>query len=169
MALTYKKLSELSEITQEQIDSTTKIPVTTGSQKANKNLKITDLIADDLVTNNEFVALSARQGTILDERIDSIKQLPEPDGDWKYLKLVDGGDISWANPYNALDSVSVEDGPLDARQGKVLKDYIDNKISSNPVMIISAVEPVGASDGDKWFSLTTGEEFNMINGIWITD
>lgn len=94
MALTYKKLSELSEITQEQIDSTTKIPVTTGSQKANKNLKITDLIADDLVTNNEFVALSARQGTILDERIESIKQLPEPDGDWKYLKLVDGGDIS---------------------------------------------------------------------------
>ena len=67
MALTYKKLSELADMTSANIDTTTKLVVTTGSTKVNNNLKVTDLIVDDLSTNNSYRALSAKQGYNLDQ------------------------------------------------------------------------------------------------------
>jgi len=67
MALTYKKLSELTDMTSANIDTTTKLVVTTGSTKVNNNLKVTDLIVDDLVTNNQYRALSAKQGKKLED------------------------------------------------------------------------------------------------------
>lgn len=55
--------------------------------------------------------------------LSAARQVPtSAGGSYKYLQLIDGGDYQWSSPYNALDSVNVEDGPLDARQGKVLND-----------------------------------------------
>ena len=58
MALTYKKLSELADMTSSTIDSTTRLAVTTGSTKVNNNLKVSDLVVNNLTTNNQYQALS---------------------------------------------------------------------------------------------------------------
>lgn len=55
--------------------------------------------------------------------LSAARQVPtSAGGSYKYLQLIDGGDYQWSSPYNALNSVNVEDGPLDARQGKILND-----------------------------------------------
>lgn len=67
MALTYKKLSELTDMTASNIDTTTKLVVTTGVSKTNNNLKVSDLVVDDLVTSNSYRALSAKMGKKLQD------------------------------------------------------------------------------------------------------
>ena len=67
MALTEKKLSEYSDITSGQIDATTRVPTITGSPLTNKNLKISDLVVDDLNTSNSFRPLSSKMGKKLQD------------------------------------------------------------------------------------------------------
>jgi hypothetical protein len=67
MALTYKKIGELTDMTSANINDTTKILATTGSTKVNNNLKVSDLIVDNLSTDNRYQALSAKQGKLLQD------------------------------------------------------------------------------------------------------
>ena len=74
--------------------------------------------------------LDARQGKALEDSINSLLTLPSiGSNEYSFPWLSDNqsGDIYWTKPFNALTSVSAENGPLDARQGKVLKDEVDLK------------------------------------------
>ena len=57
-----KKLSEYQDIGKSSIDNTTKIPITTGITRFNKNLPVSELIEDSFESINTLTALSAKKG-----------------------------------------------------------------------------------------------------------
>lgn len=129
MALTYKKLSELSDMTSSQIDTTTKIVVTTGSTKVNNNLKVTDLIVDDLATANQYRALSAKQGKKLQDE-------KAPIANPTFTGTVSGVSktmVNLGNVDNTSDATKVSTGPIATALG--LKSPISNPTFTGGVTI----------------------------------
>ena len=97
--------------------------------------------------------LDARQGKALEDSINSLLTLPSiGSNEYSFPWLSDNqsGDIYWTKPFNALTSVSAENGPLDARQGKILNDLLTAKAPrSNPEFVGSARVSYSVTPGDE--------------------
>ena len=75
----------------------------------------------------------------------------------KILTTNFNGELVFSDNYNALDCV-VEGKVLDARQGKELKDLIENiNVSvSLPIITVSSNVPTGVpGDGDQWITYSS--------------
>lgn len=77
--------------------------------------------------------------------------------------------------FNAQNNASVSVNPqsLTAEQKAQARINIGVTETGGEVlgneMAVSETAPANPVQGNKWFSLTTGEEYNRVNGIWITD
>lgn len=75
----------------------------------------------------------------------------------KILTTNSNGELVFGDNYNALDCVA-EGKVLDARQGKVLKDLVDNiNVSFTlPNITVSSNAPTGVpADGDEWITYSS--------------
>lgn len=117
--------------TYDRVDKNEKIWV--GTKNGNKVLQGITPISDDLVSDKSDHALSAKQGRILNEKIEAI-----------------GSSSGQTNIIDRLDSDSPVSA-LSARQGKVLKEMIDNKTS------VEIVNDLDTGGSDKALSAEQGK------------
>lgn len=90
MALTYKKISELDNLSPEAIDDATKLITTIGVNKLNKNLPIKDFVEDSLTSTSKYKALSAKKGKELADSLDNKLDSNNPVSTGSFIHSVNG-------------------------------------------------------------------------------